>query len=235
MCGPAPEDQGIASQQQSLATTLAGNYNQYFANQSSILGNLNNMLTPIAQAGPDQQGYGANELAALNTAAGEGVGNNYAKASQALNNNLATRGGGNEFLPTGARAALKGNLASSAANAMSQAQLGITEANYGQGRKNWQEATAGLNTLAQDYNPNASASGAQSGFDSSFKMYDTIQQQKNQKEAAIAGGITSLATDALTFGMGGLGNMGAGSGIGDFFAGGANALVGGNPLGGGAH
>jgi hypothetical protein len=210
MCGPAPQDQGIAAQQQSLATTLAGHYNEYFANQSQILGNLNSMLLPIAQAGPDQQGFGAKELAALHTATGEGIGANYAKASQALNTTLAARGGGNEFLPTGARAALKGTLASAAANELTQADIGITEANYGQGRRNWSEATGGLQALAQAYNPNPSASGAQSGFESSFSMYDKIQQQKNQKEAAIAGGITSLATDALTFGMGGLANLGFG-------------------------
>src|SRR5260370_41312260 len=99
MCGPAPQDQRLAAQQTSLATTLAGNYNQYFANQSAVLGSLNSMLTPIAQAGPDQQGYGPRELAALNTATGEGIGADYAKASQALNTTLAARGGGNEFLP----------------------------------------------------------------------------------------------------------------------------------------
>src|SRR5712664_2439534 len=30
--------------------------------QSSVLQNLNTMLTPIAEAGPDQQGFGAQEL-----------------------------------------------------------------------------------------------------------------------------------------------------------------------------
>src|SRR5260370_30875175 len=179
------------------------------------------MLTPIAQAGPDQQGYGPRELAALNTATGEGIGADYAKASQALNTTLAARGGGNEFLPTGARAALKGSLASAAANELSRANIGITEANYAQGRQNWGQATAGLNALAQEYSPNASASGAQGGFSSAFGMYDKIQQEKNQKEASIAGGIASLATGALTFGMGGLANLGAGEsfgeGVGDVF------------------
>lgn len=230
MCGPSSQAGPLAAQTTSLATTLAGNYNQYFANQSAVLGNLNAMLTPIAQAGPDQQGFGPRELAALQTQTGEGIGANYAKATQALNTQLAARGGGNEYLPTGAGAALRGTLASAAANELSQANIGITEANYGQGRQNWREATAGLNALAQEYNPNPAASGAQSGFGSAFGMYDKIQQEKNQKEAAIAGGITSLATGALTFGMGGLANLGAGEGfgegVGDFFKGGLSALSG---------
>src|SRR5277367_3499793 len=113
MCGPSSQENSLEAQQSGLAKTLGANYNQYFGSQSAVLQNLNNMLTPIAEAGPDQQGFGANELAALNTQAGEGVGQNYAKASQALNTTLATRGGGNEALPTGAQAALKGSLAAS--------------------------------------------------------------------------------------------------------------------------
>lgn len=203
MCGPSSQEKSAQSQQASLASTLSANYNQNFANQSQVLGNLNRLFTPIAQAGPDQQGFGANELAALNTAAGEGIGNNYAKATQALNNQLAARGGGNEFLPTGARAALKGSLASSAANALSQAQIGITEANYAQGRSNWSQANAGLQALAEAYNPNAIAGQANQGLSSSFNMAHQINQEQNQKWADIAGGITGLASMAA----GGFGNL----------------------------
>jgi hypothetical protein len=217
-------------QQASLASTLQANYNQYFANQSEVLGRLNNIFTPIAQAGPDQQGFGAQELAALNTGAMEGVGANYTKASQALNTTLASRGGGNEFLPNGAKAALKATLASSAANEMSRQQQKITEANYAQGRKNFEEATAGLDSLAKVYSPTAIAEGAQEGFKSSFAMADKIQQERNQKQASIAGGITALGLDAATFGAGGLANLGTGEsfgeGLGDFFKGGLSALGG---------
>lgn len=199
---------------------MSADFAERYGKQSAVLQNLNNMLTPIAEAGPDQQGFGANELAALNTQAGEGVGANYAKASQALNNTLAARGGGSEVLPTGASAALKGTLASSAANELSREQTGITEANYGQGRQNWQHATAGLSALANQYDPTSFGSGAQKGFDSSFGMADKISQENNQKEAEIAGGITSLAMDAATFGAGALG------GGGFDLAGGLQALTG---------
>src|SRR5258708_14406268 len=142
MCGPSGQETAIAGQQQDLSTLLSSNFSQRFGQQSAVLQNLNNMLTPLAQAGPDQQGFGASELAALGTQAAEGVGANYSKATQALQNTLAARGGGSEVLPTGARAALQGTLASSAADQMSKEQLGITEANYGHSRKHWQDATA---------------------------------------------------------------------------------------------
>ncbi len=209
---------------------MAANYNQNFSAQSGVLQNLNNLLTPIAQAGPDQQGFGANELAALNTASGEGVGQNYAKASQALNNQLAAQGGGNDpNVKAGATGALKGSLAASAANQLSQQGLQITEANYAQGRNNWTQATNGLQTLAQQYNPNAIASNASNTLGSAFGEYNTIQQQKNQEQAEIAGGITSLAMDAATFGAGALaggGGFNLGGGLKSLATGGKSLMPG---------
>lgn len=194
--------------------------------------NLNNILTPIAEQGPTQQGFGGSELSALNTEATQGVGQNYAKASQVLNNTLASQGGGNEFLPNGAQAALKGNLAASAANQSSNAQLGITTANYATGRQNWQNATAGLNALAGQYNPAQFGGLASNANEGAFKEESQIRDMQNQEQAEIAGGVASLATDALSFGMGGFGNLdttGGSSGgeqIGNFFSGGLKALGG---------
>jgi hypothetical protein len=199
---------------------MASHYSERFGSQSQILQNLNNILTPIAQAGPDQQGMGPQELAALRTQATEGVGANYEKATRSLQNVLAARGGGREFLPTGAGAELQETLASEAARESSQAELGITRANYELGRQKWQQATAGLSSLGSQYDPTAFGSGAQKGFESSFGMADKISQEQNQATAGIIGGITSLGMDAATFGAGALG------GGGFDFAGGLQALTG---------
>ena len=204
MCGPSHQEEAIAGQQQSLSTLLSSDFSQRFDQQSEALQNLSNMLTPIAEAGPDQAGFGANELAALGTQVGEGVGANYAKASQALNTTLAARGGGSEVLPTGASAALKGTLASSAANELSRQQTQITEANYATGRQNWQQATAGLNALAGEFNPGQFSGQAQKGFEDAFGEANQIQQEKGQETASILGGVAALGMDAATFGAGAL-------------------------------
>jgi hypothetical protein len=193
---------------------------------------LNNLFTPIAEAGPNQQGFSGPELAALNTQVGEGVGQNYAKASQALNTQLSAQGGGNEYLPSGASAALKSNLASAAANQQSQEQLGVTEANYAQGRQNWQQATGGLNALAQEYNPTAIAGATNTASQNAFGQASQIQQMKNQEESEIAGGIMSLGTGFLTGGLSNLASGGAqagsetGGGLEQFFSGGLSSLAG---------
>lgn len=230
MCGPSQQQTAIAGQSQSLSTMLSAHYGERFGKQSAVLQNLNDIFTPIAQAGPDQQGFGSRELAALRTQAAEGTGADYTKATQALQNQLATRGGGSEVLPTGGEATLRGELASAAANQQSQQDLAITRANYAQGRSNWSQAVGGLSALAGEYQPTTFAGLAGQQNAQAFSQASQVQQMRNQKEAAIAGGLTSLAGSALTFGMGGLANLGAGEsfgeGIGDFFKGGLSALGG---------
>lgn len=230
MCGPSADQERIAGREDTFSSLLNSHYQKNFDAQSQILQQLTSMFTPIAQAGPDQQGFGPQELAALNTESGSGVGANYAKASQALNNTLAARGGGNEVLPTGSSAALRGQLASSAANELSQEQSAITRANYSQGRSNWSQATAGLNALAGEYNPEAIANSASSATQSAFGDATKVQEMKNQREMAIAGGITSLASGFLTGGVSNLMSGGrqagseTGGGAEQFFSGGLNGL-----------
>ena len=201
MCGPSAQMQQLGQQEASFSNLLSQNYATNFGAQSKILTNLNQMFTPIAQAGPDQMGFGPQELAALQTGGAEAVAANYAKASRALNVGLATRGGGSEFLPTGAAAALKGQVATAGAQELSQEQLGITEAGYAQGRQNWAQATGGLEALARQYDPTAYAGQATSATGQAFGMADKIQQMKNQEQAGIAGGIASLAMAPFTGGM----------------------------------
>ena len=226
MCGPSGQMENAAAQQSSLASSLQADFQSRFAGQGAVINNLNSLWTPIAMAGPNQQGFGAPELADLRTQAHEGVAANYGKATRALNNTLAFNGGGNEALPTGARAALHGRLASAAADQMSNADLGITAANYDQGRRNFAAGMSGLTNTAQLYDPRGYAGEATSAGNLAFNEDQSIQQMKNQKQQAIASGIAGLAMSAATFGIGG---AGAGGGVGGFFKGGLKALQGGVP------
>jgi len=232
LCGPSEQQQQLAASEQSFSKILSANYAQNFASQSQILQNLTNQFTPIAEAGPDQQGFGAQELAALSTQAGEGVAADYAKAQQSLNTVLGSRGGGNEFLPTGAEGQLRATLAQGAASQASQEQLAITRANYAQGRQNWAQATAGLNALAGEYNPNAVASQATTATQGAFQDATKVQEMQNQKLAGIGG----LVASAIPFVGGGIsaglqnldttGSSSTGEQVGNFFSGGLAGLAG---------
>jgi hypothetical protein len=207
VCGPSDSEKQLASQESAFSRLLQGQYATNFADQAGVLQTMNNMYTPIFQAGPDQAGFGPQQLAALSTQAGEGVAANYAKAQTSLNNTLAARGGGNEYLPTGGEDTLRQTAANAAANQASQESLAITNANYAQGRANWQQAGGGLQQLQADYAPGQLAQETSGAQGQAFNQADKVQEEKNQKEMAIAGGITSLASGLMGGISGGLGNL----------------------------
>jgi hypothetical protein len=199
MCGPSHAQESMFGNEQALSTLLAANYNQRFADQSQLISSLRDQLTPIVQAGPDQQGMGPQELAALRTQSTEAVGQNYAKATAALNNQLSVRGGGAGDVTSGAEGQLKAELASAGAAQASNEDLAITRANYDLGRQKWSAATAGLNALVGETNPGQFGSLATEANKTAFGEASQIQNMKNQKEADIAGGITALAGGFLDF------------------------------------
>lgn len=231
MCGPKTTGMEMAQGKlANLTSLLTGNYNERFGQQTELLNNINSILTPIFEAGPNQTGMSAPELAALNTGAVEGVAGEYAKAGQALRNTLAARGGGNEFLPSGARASLESGLATQAAQETARQKQAITLQNYAQGRQNWAAASAGLNALAGLENPTPYADIAGNVGQSAFGDAQQIYNAKNAKYHNALKALATGITDVATFGMGGFGNLGVdstfGENVGNFFSGGLNALKG---------
>lgn len=203
MCGPGNAEKGIAGSEQTFMKTLQQNYNVNFAEQQSVLSNLNNTLQPIISAGPNQTGFSAAEEGALNTQAIDTTGANYKNAAIALNNQLAGRNDSGNAPESGVDQALKERLASSAEGELSQEQLGITEANYATGRSNFEQAIGGEEALAGQYNPTSTGSLANQSSQIAFGQADQIQQEENQEQADIAGGIESVAGA----GIGGFNNL----------------------------
>jgi hypothetical protein len=231
MCGPSSSETRISGQQESLANQLSADFASRFSDQSKLLQQLSSSISPIIQAGPNQQGFSAAENAALNTQAINSSGA-AARNARAAAGNFTAGQNNTSGLESGVTKQINASIDSSAANNLANEQLGITRANYDTGRQNYFAGLNALQGVTSQYNPGEFSGQAQSGFDSSFKMADKIQQEKNQQEMTIASGITSLAMDAATFGMGGFGNLDTTGGstggeqAGNFFSGGLKALSG---------
>lgn len=229
-CGPSNQEKSLAGQQASFSSLLSSNYQQQFANQSDILSSLNHAMSPIVSAGPNQQGFSGAELADLNTRAINNTGAAYRNAAQATGANLAGRSnlglpGGSSGLISGVDKQIRGAQASQAAGQLAGEQNEIGLKNYETGRENFFNAASGQRALAGLYNPTGYAGEATGANAQAFGQADKISNEENQKSASILGGITSLATDALTFGAGGLaGGAGMGGGFGGFLKAGANSL-----------
>src|ERR1700676_3914805 len=87
--GPSSAEQGIATNEQSLGQSLGDAFHEQFGQQEGVLGNLNQQLTPIANLGPNQQGFSAQELAAINSAAINSAGAAARNAAQSTGGVLA--------------------------------------------------------------------------------------------------------------------------------------------------
>jgi hypothetical protein len=218
MCGPSNSEKDLAGSESNLAQSLQQNYATNFSEQQGVLTALNNSLSPTLEAGPNQQGFSSAELAADNSKAIDTTSQNYQSAARALNTQTAGRNDSGNLPESGVDQGLKENLASSAAGQLSNEQLGITEANYGTGRSNYNSAVQGEMGLAGLYAPNATASQASGANQNAFGEANTISTEENQEQSEIASGVTSLAMGAATFGAGAMGGGG--------FEGGLDALTG---------
>jgi hypothetical protein len=170
-----------------------------------LIQSLNKSLSPLVATGPNQQGFSAPELASLNTAAINNSGAASRNATQAAQGALAGRGG-DSGLQSGVDQQIIGSIKSNSANQLAGAQNQIAQANYATGRANYFNGVSGLSGLAGlQSNKGDEAIG---GNANAFKDADTISNETNAEQAAIAGGIASIGMDAATFGVGAAGGGG---------------------------
>lgn len=111
-------------------------------------------MTPLIRAGANAFGFAAPEEAAMRTEATDLASAGGAAVSNATRGALASRGGGNTYLPSGSEAAINAGIAENTVQQNAQAQENITKAGYQQGRENFFAATSGLaGTTAELENP----------------------------------------------------------------------------------
>lgn len=221
MCGgPSSQEKAIAQQQQQFFGTLQQGYKTAFAGQQNILNSLNTAFQPIVAAGINQYGFSPAEDAALRTQASAGTATQYQNASKTIGESLASVGGGNAFLPSGAATKLQSQAALGAAQEESAQQLGITEAGYAQGRQNFLAAASGEQQNAAMLNPTGYAGQATGAGQAAFGSQAQIWEQQQESSpwnivGGVLGGAVQAGLGAFTGGIGtGAANMLRGGGFG---------------------
>ena len=175
-------------------------YDTAYANFKELQNTLKQQFAPILAAGPGQMGYTPEELANLRTQATEGTAAGYGAAQKALQQRLATLGGGtsNINMTGGPGSQLMAEIGTAAAQESSRENLGITASGYDLGRQMWQNAITGTSNLAAGWNPNAFAGSTINAGSAAGNQANTIAAQRNQMWGSILGAI------------GGIGGMAAG-------------------------
>jgi hypothetical protein len=153
VCGASAEQNELSAEEAQAYQTSATMTAEQYANQQAIYGPLTQQFQSILAKGPDQQGFSAGEEEDLDAQAVEGTAENYQAAARAVGEQTAAEGGGTNPLPTGAEAELKEQVANSAAQTESGEEEQIQQADYGQGRQNYQNAESGLLGIATGEDP----------------------------------------------------------------------------------
>jgi hypothetical protein len=202
MCGGASGgEKALSAETGNFYRELHGAYNEQFGKFKSILSNLHDAWTPVLNGGINQQGFSADERAARNSSAINSTATNYQHASQAVNEQLAERGGGNVALPTGSVDSINAGIATNAAQDLSNKQNEIVREDYATGRQNFMAASGALSGVAGQENPLGFAGAAGSEGDQAFKMENQIQAQNNSWKNDLIGGITGIAGSWATGGF----------------------------------
>lgn len=232
--GPSYGERAALDSTTQYANAMMANYNQQYQQQQGALTNMQAQIARL-QSGQTGPGFSGDENAARISY----IKNLY--AAQARNEAQAarSRGAGSQVSPSGGMTRQSGINQQIDAEATSRAQAGeandlIKEQaeNFAQGRTNTERAISGWDALAGRYNPQSYAGMAESGYNTEFSESQQIQKEKQQRAANIFGAATKLASGIATFGIGGIGALGAGEsfgeGVGDFLKGGLNETFGTN-------
>lgn len=194
MCGPSKAMKSAAAQTQTTANLLTDSFKKIFGTNTNILSSITDALTPVVKDGPSQYGFSKGEDAALRTRA---VDSNAAAGQQTTNavrSAMASRGGGNTYIPSGSEAVIEGSLAQTEAQKQADDQLGITEKGYETGRQNFFQSTTDLTQAPGALeNPAIAAGGAASGAASAAMQGQTdIATAQNAWIAPVAGMIGAI-------------------------------------------
>jgi hypothetical protein len=220
--GPSQSEINAANQESNLAQTYSNAFSQTFGEQQGILNQINQQLTPIANLGPNQQGFSPQELAAMNTGAIDAAGAAARNAKQAAATTLAGEGGGGSSgLVSGVQQQIEGSIDSQAANELAATQNAITQKNYDVGRSNFWNSSSGEQSLASKYNPEAFGNLASSTEQSAFSDQSKVSAENGSLFGDI-GKVVGMVAPLITGGLGNLDSTGSsstGEQFGNFFSG----------------
>jgi hypothetical protein len=207
MCGPSPQEEMLANQEASLSTTMKNAFNDRFATQTDILGQVQTALGQL-QSGNFPPGYSPSIMAGLRTDALNQVAGATQSARQAAGNAVAGQGGGaGSALVSGPQQQIQAQIASTGAKQQADLLNQLNIKSFDLGRENLISSISGLNTLAGEEAPLQYGQQAITSTGQAFDQAKTINQQKNQMWSDIAGGITGIAKAGLGVLSGGASNL----------------------------
>lgn len=192
MCETAAQDQIQGEQIQAYQQAQQLTAEQY-AHQQAIYAPMTDLFQTIFNRGPNQEGFSEPERQDLEAQAVEGTARNYAGAARAVNESEAALGGGDIPLTSGGELQQKENVALSSGAEESKEESQIKQADYAEGRSEWDAAGAGLERIAAGDNPLGFENAATNSGSAAATTADQIAKEQNGWESALSGAVGTAA------------------------------------------
>lgn len=196
MCGASSQQTQLGDAQTAFYNQMVQENSQVFGQNQAILSSLNKSFEPILAAGINQEGFSAGEKANLDAQAVEGTGANYSKAANALAVQQGAEGGGNTYIPTGAKQQQQAQLATSAAQSESGIESDITAQDYATGRQNYEQAAQVLGGVAGQYDPTGYSNAATGAGSAASTTENEISQANSSWMGLVSGALGAAGTAA---------------------------------------
>lgn len=179
MCGADPSQTNLEEKQASFYDQATNEATQAYKEDQGLLQEITSVYSPILAKGPSQEGFSAGELADLNAQSVEGTARNYSAAARAVNENLAAESGGDIPLTSGGAAQLKSEVAQASAQAQSEQESQIKEADYSQGYQEFVQAGNAISTASGQLSPTAYTSAATGAGSAASETANEIAEENN--------------------------------------------------------
>lgn len=197
-CGATGAQNQIQSSQIALMNTASQQATAIFGKDSSVFNDLVSTLSPTVQQGPNQQGYGPQELSNLNSQAITNNGIAAKNARQASGEQQSAAGGGNTVLPSGTSAAADANINTAIAANTANNLSSITEQGYQVGRQNYDTALSGLENAPNVFGGATSALSTASGVGANASQTaSSIAAQNNSWVQGLTGALGGVLGSAV--------------------------------------
>src|SRR6185437_14289840 len=162
-CGASSQQNETYNEQSDLSKQIMQQGQEVFGSASSVFNDLISSLAPTVAAGPNQEGFSQAEKAALQSQAITQSGVAYKNAKAATGDALASEGGGNTGLTSGANIGIQEKLAESGAENTADQLNNINLQDYEVGRQNYNTAVSDISGATGVFNPATSVDEAASG------------------------------------------------------------------------
>ena len=202
MCGTQKATNAASAQQSSFTNNVIAQGQQVFGNDSTVFNDMISAYSNILAAGPSQQGFGAGEQNALNSAELSNVASQYKNVAGATKENQAAFGGGNTVTTSGQTQNTNTGIAEAAANSAATGLNQIQQANWAQGNANWKAAGAGMQAAPGVFNNMTGFNqSAQSGLNANMANAQAADAAKNWWVKPVMGAL-GAGLNMVTSGLG---------------------------------